>query len=164
MVLINIQHKVNENASSKSTGSRNTQQQVEDKQIDDIYAEAARFVNYLIQSDETEYGFKEKIFSRKELEQYLTQKNLETFKPHPLCLEITPWKELDLQVGYASKKEIAAGGEFFQMIEVDEPNSILYCSFMTTAYDIQLGFYRVSPHSTVITEGDTIRHNHLIEI
>ncbi len=113
MVLINIQHKFNENTSSKSLGSRNAQQQAEDKFIEDIYAQAARFVNYLIQNDDTEYGFKEKIFGRKELEQYLTQKNLETFKPYPLCLEITPWKELDLQVGYASKKDIAAGGDFF---------------------------------------------------
>ena len=164
MVLINIQHKFNENTSSKSLGSRNADQKNQDKFIEDIYAQAARFVNYLIQSDDTEYGFKEKIFGRKELEQYLTHKNLEIYKSYPLCLEITPWKELDIQIGYASKKDIPAGGEFFQMIEVEEPNSIIYCSFMTMAYDIQLGFYRVSPHSKVVTDGDTIKHNHLIEI
>jgi hypothetical protein len=55
----------------------------EDKVVDDTYAEASRFVNYLIQSDETESGFREKIFGRKELQQYLTSKNLEEFKPNP---------------------------------------------------------------------------------
>jgi len=37
----------------------------------------------LLQHDETEPGFKEKIFGRKELQQYLTVKNLDTYKPNP---------------------------------------------------------------------------------
>jgi hypothetical protein len=51
------------------------------------------------------------------------------------------------------------------MVEVEEPNSIIFTSFLTNAYDIQFGFYRVTPHSTVITEGeDIIQHKHLEEI
>jgi hypothetical protein len=37
---------------------------------------------------------------------------------------------------------------------------------MTTNYDIQFGFYKVTPHSIVITEGDNdiVTHKHLEEI
>jgi hypothetical protein len=49
----------------------------EDSVIEATFAEASKFINYLIQCDETEYGFREKIFGRKELQQYLTQKNME---------------------------------------------------------------------------------------
>lgn len=41
------------------------------------------FVNYLISSDDTESSFKEKLFSRKELQNYLSATNLESFKPNP---------------------------------------------------------------------------------
>lgn len=136
MVLINIQHKYTENENLKTLGTRNQQSQDEDLLIQTVYAQASRFVNYLIQSDETEYGFKEKIFGRKELQAYLTSKNLESYKPNSLCLEVTPYSELDLQIGYASKQDIAAGGEFYQMVEIEEPNSIIYCSFLTMQNDI----------------------------
>lgn len=63
-------------------------------------------------------------------------------------------------------QEIAAGGNFFQMIEVEHGSSIVFVSFLTTTYDIQFGFYKVTPHSTVITEGDNdaVIHKHLEEI
>jgi hypothetical protein len=35
--------------------------------VEQAYAEASRFVNFLLQHDDTEAGFKEKIFGRKEL-------------------------------------------------------------------------------------------------
>jgi len=61
----------------------------EDALIEATYAESSRFVNYLLQSDDTESTFKEKIFSRQELSQYLTSKNLETFIPNPSkCFEL----------------------------------------------------------------------------
>jgi len=51
------------------------------------------------------------------------------------------------------------------MVEVEEANSIIFSNFLTTAYDIQFGLFRVTPHSTVITEGeDVISHKHLEEI
>jgi hypothetical protein len=39
----------------------------EDAKIEETYAEASRFVNYLLVNDETESTFKEKLFGRKEL-------------------------------------------------------------------------------------------------
>jgi hypothetical protein len=96
MVLINIQHKFNESEKDKATGSRNEQQKLDDQFIEQTYAMAARFVNYLIQSDETEYGFKEKIFGRQELQQYLSQKTLEKYQPNPFALEVTEYSSLDL--------------------------------------------------------------------
>lgn len=50
------------------------------------------------------------------------------------------------------------------MIEVEEPNSIIYCGFRTTAYDIQFSFSKVSSSSTVVSEGDDINHRNLDEI
>ncbi len=54
----------------------------EDKKIEETYEEAQKFVNYLLSSDDTESSFKEKLFSRKELQHYLSAKNLETYKPN----------------------------------------------------------------------------------
>lgn len=66
MVLINIQHKYNEQEILKQTRSRGDQLQ-EDMLIESTYAHASKFVNHLLQSDDTEASFKEKVFSRKEL-------------------------------------------------------------------------------------------------
>lgn len=68
MVLINIQHKFNENEILKQTRSRADTQIQEDQLIEETYALASKFVNHLLQSDETDAGFKEKIFGRKELQ------------------------------------------------------------------------------------------------
>jgi len=57
-------------------------------------------VNYLISSDETEDTFKEKIFSRKELQTYLSSENLEKYKPKPKCLSIWKYGEFNIKVGY----------------------------------------------------------------
>lgn len=100
MVLINIWHKYNDLEIKRAVGSRTEELKREDLVIDKAYAEASRFINYLIQSDDTEYGFREKLFGRKELQQFLTQKNQETFIPRPRCLEITPYNDLNLQIGY----------------------------------------------------------------
>jgi hypothetical protein len=81
MVLINIWHKYNELEIKRAVGSRTEELKREDLIIDKAYAEASRFINYLIQSDDTEYGFREKLFGRKELQQFLTQKNQETYIP-----------------------------------------------------------------------------------
>jgi len=67
MVLINIQHKFNEQELIKKTRSRADQIE-EDTFIEATYGEASTFVNYLLQNDDTESSFKEKIFSRKELQ------------------------------------------------------------------------------------------------
>ncbi len=42
------------------------------------------------------------------------------------------------------------------MVEVESPNSIIYCGFLTEAYDIQFGFSRITSNGCVITEGDDI--------
>lgn len=89
MVLINIQHKFNENEIQKQTRSRADTGIEEDQLIEQTYGMASKFVNYLLQSDDTEAGFKEKIFGRKELQQYLTSKNLESYKPNPKCLPLS---------------------------------------------------------------------------
>ena len=49
------------------------------------------------------------------------------------------------------------------MVEVEEPNSIIFCGFSTTSYDIQFGFYKVTPISEVSSE-EEIHHNDLEEI
>ena len=67
MVLINIWHKYNDLEMKRVVGSRTEDQKKEDLVIDKAYAEASRFINYLIQTDDTEYGFREKLFGRKEL-------------------------------------------------------------------------------------------------
>lgn len=83
MVLINIQHKYNEQGMLKKNRTRADLFLDEDTFIEATYGEASTFVNYLLQNDDTESSLKEKIFSRKELQQYLTTKNLESFKPNP---------------------------------------------------------------------------------
>ena len=40
-------------------------------------------MNYLLTVDDTDTAFKEKIFGRKELKEYLSAKNLENYKPNP---------------------------------------------------------------------------------
>lgn len=47
------------------------------------------------------------------------------------------------------------------MVEVEEANSIIFCGFQTKSHDIQFGFQRVTPHSTVVTEGDDMQHKNL---
>ena len=98
--------------------------------------------------DDTESSLKEKMFSRKELQQYLSAKNLETYKPNlstyvllPImlyieCLNIEKYGDFNLKIGFPSTQEIAAGASFFQMIDVEEPYSIIFCGFSTTNYDI----------------------------
>jgi hypothetical protein len=119
------------------------------------------FVNFLLQHDETESGFKEKIFGRKELQQYLTAKNLENFKPNPKSLDISKYGQFEFSIGYPQTEKINAGGQFFQMIEVEKANSIILVGFQTVAYDIQFGFMRVTHQSLVIQEGDDISHKNM---
>lgn len=61
-VLINIQHKHTELQIVRQTRVRGDLN--EDALIETTYAEASRFINFLLQSDDTETTFKEKIFSR----------------------------------------------------------------------------------------------------
>jgi hypothetical protein len=49
------------------------------------------------------------------------------------------------------------------MVEVEESNSIIFCGFSTTSYNIQFGFYKVTPLSEVSSE-EEIHHNNLEEI
>ena len=49
------------------------------------------------------------------------------------------------------------------MVEVEEPNSIIFCGFSTTSHDIQFGFYKVTPISEVSSE-EEINHSGLDEI
>ncbi|CDW84927.1 fyve and coiled-coil domain-containing protein 1-like [Stylonychia lemnae] len=166
MVLINIHHKFNELQQNKSYLNRakaaasSGQQEQEDQKIEESYIEAQKFVNYLISSDETEATFKEKIFSRKELQSYLAAESLEKHKPNPKCLSIQKYGEFNIKVGYPQLQEIGAGANFFQMIEVEEPNSIIFCGFSTTSHDIQFGFHKVTLKSQVSNE-EEIQHEEL---
>ena len=49
-----------------------------------------------------------------------------------------------MKIGYPQTQEIAAGATFFQMVEVEDANSIIFCGFSTTNYDIKFGFFRVT--------------------
>lgn len=49
------------------------------------------------------------------------------------------------------------------MVEVEEPNSIIFCGFSTTSHDIQFGFFKVTAISEVSNE-DEIQHLSLEEI
>mmetsp|Transcript_10133 Transcript_10133/g.10088 ORF Transcript_10133/g.10088 Transcript_10133/m.10088 type:complete len:218 (+) Transcript_10133:917-1570(+) len=49
------------------------------------------------------------------------------------------------------------------MVVVEEANSIIFCGFSTALYDIQFGFYRVSPDSELHSEDDN-QHVNLEEI
>mmetsp|Transcript_10133 Transcript_10133/g.10087 ORF Transcript_10133/g.10087 Transcript_10133/m.10087 type:complete len:241 (+) Transcript_10133:122-844(+) len=89
MVLINIVHKYNELVTNRLRKSQVGSNDYEEQLVEDTYAEAQKFVNYLLAMDETEHTFKEKLFSRKELQQYLSAKNLEQYKPNPRCLSVT---------------------------------------------------------------------------
>eukprot|EP00347_Sterkiella_histriomuscorum_P002082 403369545 len=167
MVLINIQYKHIELQQLKSYQNRSqavsSDKENDDAKIEESYAEAQTFVNYLINSDDTESSFKEKLFSRKELQNYLTANNLESFKPNPRCLQVQKYGEFNLKVAYPQIQEIAAGAQFFQMIEVEDANSIIFCGFSTTNYDIKFGFYKVTSNSQVSNE-DEIQHQNLEEI
>lgn len=81
-------------------------------------------------------------------------------------LETVAYGKFNFLVGYPSTQEIPAGSHFFQMVEVEEANSIIYCGFQTTAYDIQFGFSRVTAQSTAVTgEGsDDVKHMFMEEI
>mmetsp|Transcript_17153 Transcript_17153/g.12264 ORF Transcript_17153/g.12264 Transcript_17153/m.12264 type:complete len:232 (+) Transcript_17153:457-1152(+) len=128
-----------------------------------MYSDAQKFVNYLLEVEETEPSFKEKLFARKELSQYLSAKGLEQFKPNRRCLSVTQYSSLSLKVGFPFVQEMAAGAEFYQMVVVEEPNSVIFCGFSTLLYDIQFGFYRVVPESELNPEDDN-QHLGLEEI
>lgn len=40
------------------------------------------------------------------------------------------------------------------MVEVEEPNSVIFCGFQTVDYDIQFGFQKVTPQSEVSNEDE----------
>ena len=52
---------------------------------------------------------------------------------------------------------VEAGQEFFQIIEVSEPNSIVYTGFETATNDIGFGLYRVREESAISRE-ETHKH------
>ncbi len=45
------------------------------------------------------------------------------------------------------------------MVIVEEPNSIIFCGFSTVLYDIQFGFYRITPDSELSAEDETTHLN-----
>ena len=49
------------------------------------------------------------------------------------------------------------------MIEVEDPNSVLFCGFSTTNYDIKFGFSKVTETSSIGGE-DEVLHEELEEI
>lgn len=59
-----------------------------------------------------------------------------------------------MQVGLMKSVNIEAGKEFWTIIEVDAPKSIISIMFQTEAYDIQFGFYKATDESRYIVENE----------
>ena len=49
------------------------------------------------------------------------------------------------------------------MLEIEEPNSIIFCGFSTLEFDIMFGFYKVTAMSE-LSKDDEVSHLHLEEI